>query len=236
MKILSICNTISALAAISNAVAVHGREVFDSLVPIAMVTHYSDDKCSTLDVSSTFQGYYRNPDTKPGTAEAGYTYFCNPAELSSHEYTNTYGIRNLNSCLVSNGGNWYFQPLNFCAAFVMNNATISVKFTAIDYATQTSVHSVYSDLDCTIPIWTNSSSTSGRCWHWVNDPTKALANDGTTHQEEVNSFNKESASYQILIPDAYNVVISTSSAAGFRITSVLVSFIGLFSLCSSSLN
>jgi len=233
MKILSISNTISALAVISNAVAVHGQDVFDSLVPIAMVTHYSDNKCSTLDVSSTFQGYYRNPNTKPGTAEAGYTYFCNPAELTSHEYANTYGIHNLNSCLVSNGGNWYFQPLNLCAAFVMNNATISVKFTAIDHATQTYVHSVYSDLDCTIPIWANSSATSGRCW--VNDPTKALANDGTTDQVAANSFRKEAASYRILIPDAYNVVISTSSAASFRITSVLVSFIGLFSLCYSSL-
>ena len=76
----------------------------DSLVPIAMITHYSDTECSTLDVRSDFQGYYRNPDAEPGTAEENYTYFCDPAKLSS--YASAFGIHNIDSCYVDNGGNW----------------------------------------------------------------------------------------------------------------------------------
>lgn len=210
----------SAFAVISFVVAVHGQEA-DSLVPIAMITHYSDNECSTLDVNSDFQGYYRNLNTKPGTAEADYTYFCDPAILSS--YDAVYGIRNLDSCFVNNGGNWYFQPLGFCAAFVMNNETMSVKFSSIDYTTRKTFHSVYSDLECTVPKVLDAAASSGMCF--VNDPK---GKNGTDKVEA--GFFSEIGSYQVIIPDAYNV-ISTSDAC--RIPSVLISFIGLFSLSSS---
>mmetsp|Transcript_882 Transcript_882/g.1258 ORF Transcript_882/g.1258 Transcript_882/m.1258 type:complete len:108 (-) Transcript_882:3445-3768(-) len=79
------------------AIVVQGKE----LVPIAMITHYTDNECSILDTSD-FTGYYRNPNAEPGTAEAKYTYFCNPKNVPG--YANFYGIHNLDSCFVDNGG------------------------------------------------------------------------------------------------------------------------------------
>ena len=51
-------------------------------------------------------------------------------------YADTYGIHNLDSCYVDNGGNWYFQPLGFCGAFVMNDKPMSVMFSSINYTTR----------------------------------------------------------------------------------------------------
>ncbi len=206
----------SALAVIISFVgAVHGQQA-DSLVPIVMVTHYSDNECSTLDVNSDFQGYYRNLNAEPGTAEADYTYFCDPAQLSSYDACRVY------SYFVNNGGNWYFQPLDFCGAFVMNNETMSVKFSSIDYTTRKTVHSVYSDVDCTVPKVLDAAASSGMCF--VNEPK---GKNGTAKVEA--GLFSEIVSYQVTIPDAYNV-ISTSDAC--RIPSVLVSCISLFGLSS----
>ena len=220
----------NALAAIiSNIVVVRSEPETtafdsDSLVPIAMITHYSDTECSTLDVRSDFQGYYRNPDAEPGTAEENYTYFCDPAKLSS--YASAFGIHNIDSCYVDNGGNWYFQPLGFCAAFVMNNETMSVQFTSIDHTTRTTIHSVYSDLDCTMPTIVNASAISGACF--VNDPK---GENGTSKAES--AFFLDIGSYQAIIPDSYNYLVSTTTsdaaatATVCRIPSVFVSFVGL---------
>ena len=194
----------------------------DSLVPIAMITHYSDTECSTLDVKSDFQGYYRNPDAEPGTAEANFTYFCDPAKLSSH--ASAFGIHNLDSCYVNNGGNWYFQPLGFCAAFVINNETMSVQFTSIDHTNRTTIHSVYSDLDCTVPKIVAASAISGACFD--NDPK---GKNGTSKAEA--GFFSDIGSYQVIIPDSYNYLGSSTTtsdaATACRIPSVLVSFVGL---------
>ncbi|KAL7539875.1 hypothetical protein ACHAWF_006534 [Thalassiosira exigua] len=184
-----------------------------TLVPIAMVAHYADRTCSSLDVLD-FRGYYRDPSAAPGSAEAEYSYFCDPGRMST--YADAFGIRTLDSCIVDNGGNWYFQPLGFCGAFVMNNKTMSVKFTSIDYATRKTVHTVYSDLECTVPTVADAEATSLECF--VNSPREKNGTD----EVEANYF-ASIGSYHVVLPDAYNV-IPTSTASGGRTPSVLISF------------
>lgn len=172
------------------------------LVPIAMITHYTGKDCLSLDTLN-FKGYYSNSNAEPGTAESNYTYFCNPQLISS--YTDTYGIRNLDSCFVDNGGDWYFQPLGFCGAFIMNGKPISVKFTSIDYITRKTVHTVYSDLNCTVADVLDAEAYSGQCF--VNNPKKV---NGTAEVEA--SVFSSIGSYQVTLPDAYNVIPSFSAS------------------------
>ena len=201
----------AAAAIIScEVVAVHGHK--EGLVPIAMITHYIDTMCSTLDTTD-FRGYYRNPNAKVGTAEANYTYFCNPETLP---LADTYGIHNLDSCYVDNGGNWYFQPLGFCGAFVMNDKPMSVMFSSIDYTTRKTIHTVFSDVNCTIPEVLDAEANSGECF--VNDPKEHHGTAGV----EANVF-ASIGSYQVTVPDAYNV-IPTSTSSG-RYPSILISSI-----------
>ena len=200
----------AAAAAITisfEVIVAHGEE----RIPIAMIAHYTDDECSILDTRSDFTGYYRDPNAEPGTAEANYTYFCNPEMLPS--YAATYGMNSLDSCYVDNGGNWYFQPLGFCGNFVMNNKPMSVKFTSIDYETRNTVHTVYSDLKCAVPKVTDAKF-SGDCF--ANN--QLAGKNGTA---KVEAFFSSIGSYQIIVPDAYNI-IPTSSSSG-RNLSVFIS-------------
>ena len=201
----SICSA-SALA--FNIVTIGGQggsaEPEDSLVPIpiAMITHYSDSACSTLDVGTNFhlQDYYRNPDAKPGTAEANYTYFCDRAMVPY----GSYGIYNIDTCHMNNGGNWYYQPLGFCTNFMHNNDTTSIEFTSIDHTTRITIHSVYSDLDCAVQKFLNEAANSSECY-----------------ADKHHHGFVEVGLYQFIIPDAHNFAgavvkkyVSTYAAEG----------------------
>lgn len=221
MMLKSLANKFSAAFAAAAAAAataiflkargVHGIEGTE-LVPIAMITHYTDNDCSVLDTQD-FTGYYRNPNAVPGTPEANYTYFCNPEMLPS--YAAMYGIINLDSCFVDNGGNWYFQPLGFCGSFVINGKPISVKFSLIDHTTRNTIHTVYSDPNCTVPKVLNGEARSGECFD--NNPR---GKNGTA-KVEANAF-RSIGSYQVTVPDAYNLIPSSTSSG--RSPSFLISF------------
>jgi hypothetical protein len=109
----------------------------------------------------------------------------------------------------------------------MNNETMSVQFTSIDHTTRTTMHLVYSNLDCTVPKIVTASAISGACF--VNDPK---GGNGTSKAEA--DFLLDTGSYQVIIPDSYNYLGSTTTsdaaaatAIVCRIPSVLVSFVGL---------
>ena len=129
-------------------------------IPIASALHYEDTECSKLSTASDFHGYYQDPDAEDGTPEATYTYFCDPAKLSSYA---SYGIYSRSSCYVDNGGNWYSQPLGLCAVFVKGNETFAVKFSSINVTNHTSYHQVFSDIHCTVPKTAHETLKSNVC-------------------------------------------------------------------------
>ena len=126
-----------------------------------MVSHYVDESCSTLATSKLFRGAFANPDAAAGSAEANFTYFCDPAALSTLSIE--YGIRHLDSCYVDNGGNWYSQPLGLCAAFVSEGGPFYVKFWSIDASAGATSHQQYRDAACTTPQSANKTVRNNVC-------------------------------------------------------------------------
>eukprot|EP00322_Chrysochromulina_rotalis_P020997 CAMPEP_0115857128 /NCGR_PEP_ID=MMETSP0287-20121206/15413_1 /TAXON_ID=412157 /ORGANISM="Chrysochromulina rotalis, Strain UIO044" /LENGTH=199 /DNA_ID=CAMNT_0003311333 /DNA_START=80 /DNA_END=679 /DNA_ORIENTATION=- len=109
----------------------------------ASILHYTDGKCSTLATKETVRGFF-SPATSSGSS-----YFCDP-EAVSNGTLEEFGIKQLQSCFVDNGGNWYFQPLGLCAAFINLDGPFYVKFFSIN-SSMTS-HQQFKDAECTIPV------------------------------------------------------------------------------------
>ena len=162
-----------------------GKEV---QIPIASVLHYSDDECSTLDTRESFRGYYTNPDAKPDTPEANYTYFCDPEKLKLGEYAK-FGITRLSSCYYNNGGNLYAQPVGMCTSFFPPGGparpSLSVIITSINHTTWEVTDEVYLGPDC------------------EGEPI-----DGGTYPNNECLPSNIAGSYQFVIPNAVNIACS----------------------------